>query len=141
MNGSSFKKSLPRTEPLSLDQWPTGAAQRAAAFLPMLRRVGDPLLALRSLYVQLSEQHKITCILARRTAPLLRNQRQAGRQSREWRTRNVSRGTGTEELPVLCSRSFPAQCRAEDSSSHGYHKIPGFAVGEGFAHSWNRKLE
>jgi hypothetical protein len=102
MNRSSFKKSLPRTEPLSLDQWPTGVAQRAAVFLPMLRRVGDPLLALKGLYAQLSEQHTITCILAGRAAPLFRNQRQARGQSQEWRARNVSQGTGTEELPVLC---------------------------------------
>jgi len=41
MNRSSFKKSLPRTEPLSLNQWPTGAAQRVTSFLPTLRECQD----------------------------------------------------------------------------------------------------
>jgi hypothetical protein len=102
MNRSSLKKSLPETEPLCFEQWPTGVAQRAAIFLPMPRRVRNPLGALRSLYAQLSEQDKITCILAERVAPLLHNRGQARGQSQEWRARNVPRGTGTEELPVLC---------------------------------------
>jgi hypothetical protein len=94
MNGSSFKKSLLRTEPLSLDLWPTGAAQRAAAFLPMFRRVGDPLQALRSLYVQFSEQHRITWILAAGgVVPLLHTRRQARGQSQQWKEGKASRGT------------------------------------------------
>jgi hypothetical protein len=101
MKKLSLKKSLPKTEPLSLNQWPIEGAQRAATFLPMLRRVKDPLQALRSLYVQLSGPQKIAFILTGRAAPLLRKRGKDREGSWESGERNTSRGRGTEELPAL----------------------------------------
>ena len=60
----------------------------------------DPLEALKSAYEQLSEQQKISFILAGGVAQLLRNRQQRRYPSQE--KRRASRGTDTGELPVLC---------------------------------------
>ena len=102
MNRLSLKKSLPQTDPLSVDQWSMGVTQRTALLLPMPRRVGNPLAALRNLSAQLSEEHTIVFILAGEAIQLLYHQQQTREQDRERRGRKRSRGTGTEGLPVLC---------------------------------------